>query len=160
MTNIVDSQQFESYVPVFDVMPEKWEDARPPLVEHLKKITNSLNAKTIGFLLDEELLNGEQFIPGVTAPGNNPGQLRSVLRKVINCSPLVIGINVFPHGITFDANFTLIQLYGTATDNVGFTAIPLPNDTDTLSMDAVNINIRVGNAWPIAYAFVNYIQER
>jgi hypothetical protein len=32
-----DSQIFDSYLPVYNVVPEKWEDARPLLVEILKK---------------------------------------------------------------------------------------------------------------------------
>jgi len=57
------SQIFESYVPVYDAVPEDWESARQFLVEHLKKISNAVNAREISFFLDEELLSGKQFIP-------------------------------------------------------------------------------------------------
>ena len=86
-------------------------------------------------------------------------QNRTILRKVINCSPLVIGANSFAHGITFDSSFTLIQLFGAATDSTGLTAVPLPNNNDSLTIDATNININVSKAYDRAYAIVEYIQE-
>lgn len=149
------SQIFESYVPVYDALPNEWEKSRQLLVELLKKMSNAINIRQIGWLLDEEYLSGQSFIPGVV----NPGEFRSVLMKVINVGPLLAGLNVIPHGITFDSNFTLINLYATATDNVSFLAEPIPNGADIITIDATNINIIVGIAWPIAYAFVSYIQE-
>ena len=47
----LDSQTLESYVPVYDVVPEKWEEARPFLVEQLKKISEGVNTREIGFFL-------------------------------------------------------------------------------------------------------------
>ena len=159
MTLGMDSQQLESYVPVNDVVPEKWEDARQFLIETLKKITNSLNAKEIGFYLDQELLNGRAFIPGITAAGDNPGQFRQMLRIVVNCSPLVPGVNNFAHGITIDANFTLMELYAAATNRVTLVSEPIPNGTDTISLTSTDVVITVAAAWPIAYAVLTYIQE-
>jgi len=149
------SQEFEAFVPVYDSVPEKWEEAREFLVEHLKKISNAVNIREVGWLLDEELLSGQQFIPGVATPP----QFRSVLRIVINCSPLVIGANAFPHGITVDVNFTLLHMYGAATDAVGFTAEPIPNGTMTVDMDATNININSTGVFDRAYVVIEYIQE-
>lgn len=153
------SQQFESFVPVYDAIPEKWEEARQFLVEHLKKIANAVNAREIGFFLDEELLSGKAFIPGTTAPGDNPGQFRSILRKVVDCSPLVAGTNTFAHGITVDANFTLIQLYAAATDNVALLSEPIPNGADTITMNVTNFVITSAAAWPICFVTCEYTQE-
>lgn len=122
----MNDQDFEAFVPVYDMVPEKWEEARQFLVEHLKKISNAVNAREIGFFLDEELLSGKSFIPGVTSAGN-PQVFRSVFRKVIDFGPLPnAGTKTVPHGIVFDNNFTLIQLFGAATDPTGLTALPLP----------------------------------
>jgi hypothetical protein len=155
-----DSQFFEAYVPVYDAVPEKWEDARPFLVEHLKKISNAVNIREIGWLLDQEYLSGQSFIPGVIPTGNTtPAQFRSVLRTVINCSPLVAGLNQFSHNITVDVNFTLIQLWGAATNSVTFVAEPLPNGTDTLSINATKVLINTTAAWDRAYVVISYIQE-
>ena len=156
-----DSQIFESYVPVYDVVPETWDDARPFIVEQLKKITNAVNIREIGWFLDEELLSGKAFIPGLN---NELGQgttqqYRQILRKVIEFPGLVAGVNVQPHGITVDANFSLIQLFGAATNAVALTGEPIPNGADTITYDVTNIIITVGAAYTRAWAIIEYIQE-
>ncbi len=154
------SQQFESYVPVYDTVPNKWEDAREFLVEHLKKISNAVNLREIGWFLDEELLSGKAFIPGITVSGNNPSNYRQILRKVIDFGPIVPGTNSRPHNILFDANFTLIQLWGSATI-ISTLAFPIPNGDAGLAinMDPTNINIVSFVAADRCFAFVEYIQE-
>jgi hypothetical protein len=114
----IDSQVLESFVPVYDVVPEKWEDARPFIVEQLKKIATAVNIREIGWHLDEELLSGKAFIPGINnvLDGQTSQQFRQVLRKVIDFGPLPAIIKAVPHGIVFDSNFTLIQMYAAATD--------------------------------------------
>jgi hypothetical protein len=153
----IDSQQFDSFVPVYDVVPEPWEEARPFLVEILKKISNAVNIRTIGWLLDEELLSGQAFIPGITIPGNNPGQFRQVLRKVIDVSPLAIGLNTYAHGITVDTNFTLIDMWVAATNP----AIPEARviTGNDVSIGPVNISITSPAAYTRAFCFIEYIQE-
>lgn len=151
----LNSQNFESYVPVYDMVPEKWEEARQFLVEQLKKVSNGINAREIGYFLDEELLSGKQFI---SAPGvSPPNQFRSVFRKVIDCSPLVMGANSFAHGITFDVNFTLIDCWVSATDSVGFTAITMVYDQ--VDLDATNININSPAAYDRAFCTLEYTKE-
>jgi hypothetical protein len=150
----MNSQNFESYVPVYDTVPEKWEEARQFLVEHLKKISNAVNIREIGWFLDEELLSGKQFIPG-----SIPQQFRTILRKVINFGPLAPGANTLPHGIVFDSNFTLINLYAAATNSAVFLAIPIPNGTSTINMTATNININSAAAFDRCFVVVEYIQE-
>lgn len=152
------SQDLESYVPVYDMVPEQWEDARQFLVEHLKKISNAVNIREIGWYLDDELLSGKQFTP-IASPTGQSTQYRSIFRKVIDCSPLIAGVNQFAHGINFDANFTLIQIFGAATNSTGFTAIPLPNNVDSLTMDATNVNITVASGYDRAYVVIEYILE-
>ncbi len=156
-----DSQILESYVPVYDVVPEKWEDARPFVVEQLKKITNAVNIREIGWFLDEELLSGKAFIPGTTnvLDSGTSQQYRQILRKVIVFPGLVIGANVQPHGIVVDANFSLIQLFGSATNATTLTGEPIPNGADTITYNATNIIITVGAAYTRAFAVIEYIQE-
>ncbi len=152
------SQEFESYVPVYDTVPEKWEEARPFLVETFKKISNAVNVRTIGFYLDEELLSGNSFIPGTTLPGNNPGIFRSILRKVIDVSPLIVGANAgVAHGILFDSNFTLIDLWVAGTNSGTLTARVI-NGNDVI-MDATNIVITSPQAFDRAFCTVEYCQE-
>lgn len=154
------SQQFESFVPVYDTVPEDWKDARTFLVEHLKKISNAVNVREIGFYLDQEVLSGKQFIPTSEMSSNlssTSEQFRSVLRKVVDVSPLTAGANTFPHDITYDANFTLIDLWVSATDSSGLTSQVITN-TD-ITLDATDININSPGAFDRAFAFVEYIQE-
>ncbi len=149
------AQQLESYVPVYDTVPEKWEDAHGFLVEQLKKISNAVNIRTIGWLLDEELLSGQQFIPRATAP---VGEYRSILRKVVNTGALVAGVNAgVNHGITFDANFTLIDLWVSGTNSGTLTARRITGN-DVL-MNATQIVITSPQVFNRSYCVIEYIRE-
>lgn len=163
----MNSQHFESYVPVYDVVPEKWEDAREFLVEHLKKISNAVNIREIGWYLDEELLSGKQFIPGVTATGNVQ-QFRSVFRKIIDFGALPnTGFKAVPHGINVDTRFTLLHLYACATDPVGLTSFEIDHAENLtgnvwMYMDANNINIVTNSnrsSYSRCFVTVEYILE-
>lgn len=153
------SQEFESFVPVYDVVPEKWEDARPFLVEQLKKVSNAINIREIGWFLDEELLSGKAFIPAPIPPGDaTPQQFRSILRKVVDCSPLMAGLNVgIPHGIVFDNRFTLIDLWVAGTNSGTLTARVI-NGNDVL-MNTADIVITSPQAFDRAFAVIEFIQE-
>ncbi len=155
--NSMDSQEFESFVPVYDMVPEKWEEARQFLVEHLKKISNAVNIREIGWFLDQELLSGKQFIPGINISGTNQ-QFRTVLRKVVDVSPLVAGLNVgVNHGIIFDANFTLIDLWVSGTNSGTLTARRITGND--VIMNATQLVITSPQAFDRAFAFIEYIQE-
>jgi len=157
----IDSQNLESYVPVYYVAPEEWESARPFIVEQLKVHANALNVREIGFFLDEELLSGKSFIPGVNiaSEGGSSQQFRTILRKVIVFPGLTIGANTQLHGITVDANFSLIQMWGSATNASALTGEPIPNGTDTISYTSTSIIITVAANYTRAFAFMEYIQE-
>lgn len=167
----LDSQNLESYVPVYDAIPENWEDGRAFIVEQLKKITNAVNTKEIGFFLDQELLSGKAFIPGINiaTDGATSQQFRTVLRKVIDFGPLPNAeIKSVPHDIFVDYNFTLVQMYAAATDPVGLQAFPIPyaaagtNDSVALYMDDNNINIITQtnrSSFTRVFIVVEYLQE-
>ena len=157
----LDSQQLDSYIPVYDVIPEKWEEGRAFLVERLKEHANALNAREISFFLDQELLSGKLFIPGVNiaTDGGSSQQFRTILRKVITFPGLTMGLNSQPHGLTVDANFSLIQMFGGATNASALTGEPLPNGADTMSYDATNVYITVAAAYTRAWAIMEYMQE-
>ena|ERR1700685_1884839 len=152
-----DSQNLESYLPVFDTVPEKWEEGRQFLIEQLKKISTAVNTREIGFLLDEELLTGKAFIPGITEPGANPGQFRQVLRMVVDVSPLVVGVNTFAHGVTVDINFTLIDLWVAATNST--TLISEVITDKNVVMEVTNVVITSPGAFDRAFCVIEYCQE-
>ena len=172
MNSFSDNQQLESFVPVYDAIPDKWDEARPFIVEQLKKISNAVNIREIGWFLDEELLSGKAFIPGSTSLGDlSTSQVfRQVLRKVIDFGPLPnAGGKSVPHGINFDSNFTLVQFYGAATNPTNLLAIPIPYahpsttlNTVALAMDSTNVIIATGINWsPYTRVFITieYMQE-
>jgi len=155
--NISTSQQLEAFVPVYDMVPEEWEDAREFLVEHLKKISNAVNLREIGWFIDEELLSGKAFIPGATIAGN-PQQFRQVLRKVVNTGALVAGANAgVAHGVNFDANLTLVDLWVAGTNSGTLTARVI-NGNDVV-MDATNIVITSPQIFDRSFCVIEYMQE-
>ena len=157
----LDSQNFESYVPVYDVAPKTWEEARPFVVEQLKKLSNAVNTKEIGFFLDQELLSGKAFIPGINiaANGGSSQQFRTILRKVIVFPGLTVGVNQQPHDIFIDANFSLFQMFGAATNAMSLTGEPLPNGIDTITYDATNIYVTVAAKYDRCFVVAEYMQE-
>jgi len=171
MTIDIDSQNFESYVPVYDAIPEKWEDGRAFIVEQLKKITNSLNTKEIGFYLDQELLSGKAFIPGlnIASDGGSSQIFRTVLRLVVDTGTLPnAGVKTVPHGITIDNNFTLISLYGAATDptnlqsiGLGFPSVTPANSVEVF-LNATDVVIITGvnrTSFTRSFIIIEYMQE-
>jgi len=169
--NPMDSQNFESYVPVYDVAPENLEDLRGFIVEQLKRHANAINLREIGFFLDQELLSGKAFIPGMNNVNNggNSQQYRTVLRKVIDFGTLPnAGTKSVPHEITFDANFTLIQMFAAATDPTNFIAFPIPYDSAgggdgvALFMNATNVVITTEtnrSTYTRCFVVIEYMQE-
>lgn len=149
------SEILESFLPVYDAVPENWDEAKEFLAERLKEIANAVNVREIGFFLDEELLTGKYLFPTSLPQGDStPQQFRQILRMVVNFGPLPAGgTKSVPHGIVFDNNFTLVQLYGAATDPIAFLAIPLPwvevsmpaNGGIQLYIDSTNVNVVVGS---------------
>jgi hypothetical protein len=156
-----DSQNFDSYVPVYDVAPEEWEEARPFIVEQLKVHANAINSKEVGFFLDVELLSGKAFIPGSNEilDGGSSQQFRTIFRKVITFPGLTIGLNTQPHGIFIDGNFSLIQMFGAATNATALTGEPLPNGADTISYTGTNVLVTVAAAYTRAWVVMEYIFE-
>jgi hypothetical protein len=166
----MDSQNLESFVPVYDMVPEKWEDGRQFLVEHLKKISNAVNIREIGWYLDEEVLTGKAFIPSVPTPNNNsvPLQPRQILRKVVQTIPIPAGVTLVPHGIVVDSNFTLIDMWGSMTDPVALVSFtyayspsPDANGIQTyISGPNIVINSNTSRvSYTRSYIFIEYIQE-
>lgn len=155
-----DSQILESYVPVYDAAPDKWEDARPFIVEQLKRLANAINVREIGFFLDDQLLSGKSFIPSASqlAQSGNSQQFRAILRKVVDVGPLVAGLNAgVVHDIVFDGNFTLIDLWVAGTNSTTFTARNISGND--VIMNATTIVITSPQAFDRAFAVCEYIQE-
>jgi hypothetical protein len=160
MTIGIDSQNFDSYVPVYDVAPTSWDEARPFIVEQLKVHANAINVREVGFFLDQELLSGKAFIPGSNEilDGGSSQQFRTILRIVVNVGPLIAGVNPpIPHGVTFDVNLTSIDSWVEATNSVTLTAVTLVYPA--LQIVGANILITSPAAFDRAFLIWEYIQE-
>jgi len=151
MSSSSQNQLLETFVPVYDMVPEKWPEARQFLVEHLKKISNAINAREICWYLNDNVLSGKQFFPGTS------GEFRSIFRVVVDFSPLGIGTTSKPHGVTITASFRLINLYGACSDAMAFTGEPI--NQPNIDYDATNINITSAAAFDYAQAVMEFIQE-
>lgn len=155
-----DDQQLENFVPVYDVMPDRWEDARPAVVEQLKRIANAINVREIGFFLDQEVLAGKLFIPGVNIEtgGGSSQQFRTVLRIVVDVGPIVAGVNMIAHNITNDANYTQIALWACATNSTTLTSTVFGN-SNTIRVVGANILITSDGTYDRCNAVLEYITE-
>lgn len=158
------SDNFSIFVPVYDAIPEKWEEARALLTERMKFHANCINDKVSGYLVQLEQPSGQKF-----QPVTGSQQYRSVLRKVIDCGSMPNNsIKNVAHGITFNNQFTLLHIYG-ATTRPGVLCLPLPFPSGSfanqvrLTMDPTNIIIQTfQNGWDLytrTFVIVEYIQE-
>jgi hypothetical protein len=134
----------------------------------MKRISDAVNTRVIGFYLDEELLSGKAFIPGVNTVGS-PDQFRQVFRKVIDFGPLPnTGTKSVPHGILFDNQFTLVSLTAAATNPTTLTAFspvyaPSPDASGVqLFMNATNVVIITNSnrsGYTRCFVVIEYMQE-
>lgn len=155
---INDSTYFDAYLPVYDVVPESWEEAKPFFVEVLKKISEVTNRREIGWLLDEEVLTGKAFIPAAVNNTGAQAPFRQVLRKVIDLGALIAGANPgVNHGIVFDMRFTLIDMWVAGTNSTTLTARVI-NGNDVL-MNATQIVVTSPQIFDRAYCFIEFTQE-
>lgn len=167
----IPSDDLQIYVPVYDVIPDEWEDGRNFLMEKLRLMSDSINRRDFGFYIDREILNGQVFIPGTSSQ-----EYRQIFRKVINLGGLnnftITNPQTVAHGITTNTNTFITRIYGAATDPGASSitaAFPLPHYSSAgrflvLEMDATNIIITAipafdWSAYTRAYVVVEYVQQ-
>lgn len=156
-----DDQQLESFLPVYDEVPEKLEELRPFLVEQLKRIALAVNIREIGWFLDQELLSGKAFIPGAESQDDlSTSQVfRTILRIVVVFPGLTPGVNTMPHNIVNDANYEQIALWACATNSTTLTSTVFGN-SDTIRVVGPNVIITSDGTYDRAKAYLEYIQEQ
>ena len=116
------SQELQTYLPVYDTMPDDWADAKATLVENLKKMTNVINTKERGTMFLEQIISGGQLF-GTTASAQQP---RTIYRTVVNFGGLPNATTTtVPHNINIDVNFTLVDLFISATNPTALTSFSL-----------------------------------
>jgi hypothetical protein len=162
------SQQFESYVPIYDDVPAKWEEARNLIVEIFRKHANAINDREIGWYLLQQLLTGKSMY--ASASSTTASQFRSIFRMTVNFGALPNNTTKsVAHGITVDGNFTLVQIWGSATKPTAtYAAIPIPYASGTLNknieinIDATNINITTSidySGYTLSTVVIEYILQ-
>lgn len=163
------SNDFDVYLPVYNAIPEGWEDARAFLVERLREVTDGINSRDFAYYIDTETLNGQLWVPGT-------GDFRDVFRKVIDVGPLnnfnTDPLQQVPHGITTSANTCITRFYGAASDpgassltsGIPLPYVEMPTNTNHIGIDidGTNINLRGSgdySAYTCAYVVVEWIDE-
>lgn len=170
MTNPLNGELLQTFLPLYDVIPEKWEDARPFLIETLKRISYAVNVREVGSFLDQEVVTGMQFIPGVNdSPSTVPSEYRDVLRMVVPLPPLPDSTSLppVPHNIAYDSNFSLINLWLAASDPVGLTSFSVQYWSVAagdikISLDSENILVSTQSDYSnytVNYAIIEYLQQ-
>lgn len=140
-----------------DINSQKFKEFIANIINQLNNMAIQINSKGTGLHNTNEVATGETFYanPSLSSAGNTYAAPRPVFRKVINMLPIGnlpnAGTLTVAHGLTFNANTTLVKLTGSATNAAGTALIPLPYASPTaannieLKSDNTNIYIITGN---------------
>jgi hypothetical protein len=165
--SISTNEEFEAFVPSYDVIPEEWPQARQFLVEHLKRISNAVNAREIGWFLEEQTLAGKNLFESL-AVGSVPNQFRQIFRVVVNFGQLPNATTKsVVHNVTVNANFSLVDLWLAATDPVnlvgfGLCYYSIAAGDIKLSYDVNNVIVTTASdysAYTTSYVVLEFTQE-
>lgn len=160
----MDNQNLSTYVPVYNFIPEEWQESREALTQLLRMISNGVNIRDVGFYYNEETLTGQRFVPT-----GNQQDYRSVFRKVIPIGALPNAVpKSVPHGITVRSTTRFTRIYGTA-NNPSTSFIPLPFVSTTaaancvqVTVDSTNVVITTGvnySAYTDCFVVLEYVSE-
>lgn len=147
-----------------DITSPEFKELLVRMYQQLNNFALAINAKRTGYYLKEEFNVGSLYFPRT---GNSPEDLRTVFCKAIEFGalPAANTIKPIPHGLTITAQWQWVNIYGTATDSVALTGIPLPyasaNGTDNieLSVDNTNVIVSTGNKDYSAYSSCKIVLE-
>jgi hypothetical protein len=164
MTN--PSNDYDSYIPVYNDLPQDWGESRVFLVEQLREMTNGINARELAIYVNDEELTGGQFVRGAASPP----QFRNIFRKVIDFGALPNATaKSIQHFITFSANTLVIKHHAWANDPASNLAIPIPyvnvaNPADGVQLDVDGTNVTITTTsdysnYTSTFVVLEYIQE-
>lgn len=128
----INTGSYVQLTPVFDVSrlyeveigsPE-FRELLVRLAQQTNNISLVLNDKTSGYYLLEEFVTGSKYF-NPNSP--NPLQLRPEFAKTFNIGPIPPGaLAPIPHGLAITNTWQFTEIYGAASDNVGFNYYPMP----------------------------------
>lgn len=154
-----------SFIQDIDVNSQTFKDLIVQLYQNVNNIATILNTKDSGYYVQQEFVTGTLWFPRT---GNDPLQVRSVWRKVIDFGQLPnTSIKSVAHGITIDTNndLTFTRIYATATDPVAFDFIPIPytlTNPIKLFVTQNNVNIETSSdrtRFTRCFVVLEYLKE-
>lgn len=162
-----------NFQPDIYIFPEEFgEEFRIKLTQYLNDIAVSLNSKENGFYFQDEIPTARQFIPLFSTSTAQNAQYRPVYRTVVDFGSLPnTAAKSVVHGLTTTENYSLVNLYGGATDPGASdmtSGIPLPFSSPILAnnialeMDNTNIVVTTGSnrsAYTQTFVVIEYIKE-
>lgn len=156
------------------LFPEQYnDDFRLQLRKYLNDIVISLNIKENGFYIENEVPTGALFIPTFSTDTETNAQYRPIFRKVVDFGALPNNsTKTVPHGISTTENYSVIHLYGVATQpgvSTLASSIPIPqagipnNDRIELEIDSTNVIITTAkntrSDYTRTFVTIEYIKE-
>lgn len=152
------------------IIPEDPSEKDVKLRQYFNDIATSVNMKDSGLYDGVITVSGQQFLPVFSTTESSSIVYRDVLRLVIDFGALPNATTkTVAHGITTNDDYSLVRLYGAATDPGATTwdsVIPLPFASPTLTenisleADATNIIITTGSdrtAYERTFVIIEYI---
>ncbi len=134
-------------LPVSVDFPRDAEEFLDTITLLYKRIAFAVNTKEGSLYIPREIANFQQYFTP-----SDPQRLRPVYRRTVDFGALPnAGVKTVAHGIAFDSNFTTTRIYGSATDPVGLTYLPLPYASNTagasieMFINATNVVIATGS---------------
>lgn len=137
-----------------DVKSKEFKDLLNRLHRFVNQIALAVNDRTAGFYPLTEFVNGESYYPNpsLSSQTQQDPVKRQIYIKTIPCGQLTT--KSVAHGLNVKNTWQFIYIEGTSSDNTDLTYIPLPYASNTpgksveINVNAVNINITTGVAWP------------
>ena len=110
------------------------------LYQQVNNLSISTNNKVSGYYLQEEFITSANYF---NTASSDQLDLRPEFRKTFNIGALPAGVTNFPHNLAITNTWQFTQIYGAASDNIGFNYYPLPFAS---AGGAANIELRVNAA--------------
>lgn len=135
-----------NFIPESYIFPEdNFPEYDLMLRRYLSNISAAVNTKDSGLYADEEVVTGQQFFPLYSTDTAGNLNYRNVFRKVIDFGALPDNTTkAVPHGISTTEDFSIVKLYGTATDPGVSTlnlAVPIPSPSNSASRDHITLEM-------------------
>lgn len=152
-----------------DVTKPEFKELLIRLYQNINNICLTLNLKESGYYFTQEFVNGQVLFPNPAMIDQNLAG-RQIFRMVVNFGTLPNATTTSqPHGIDVQDFFTFTRIYGTSTNPVDLTFIPLPYVSSSavinnieLSADATNVYITTGidqSAYTTTYIVLEYVKN-